>query len=426
MAYNPIPDNLIDVGDPVKKEIFQMIQDNEDDFDSRLNNLEGSTAKIVVFNQVLEKPQNTHKVGDTIISYLDLAEFIKQHDSSWILANGQSVVGSLYGNLTGKTTAPDMRGRYIRIKDNGAGVNPDGEIALGDFQADILKSHNHSDAGHSHPITDKTHTHTIQNDSHSHPITDVAHSHPITQTGHSHGVTDPQHSHGITDPSHKHGLLQAGGSTNRQVISRHANWSNNWIPAESDLIEYATTGITVNNAFTSISINNANANISVDNANSGITTTSASATGGNLTSNGTTLSTTDSGTASINNTGGLETRPKTITANAFIKINESSWEKALVFKSAYTFNLTSAIINSLLAGDSGTLQIDIKKGTSLNSLATVFSTRPSLDYTAGNYSNSSNADFSTIAVSPGEWLVVDIMSMQHGQNRFHVFVMGEV
>lgn len=46
MAFVTIDPNTIEVGDPLKKELFDRIKSNEDDHETRLNNLESTVAKI--------------------------------------------------------------------------------------------------------------------------------------------------------------------------------------------------------------------------------------------------------------------------------------------------------------------------------------------------------------------------------------------
>lgn len=46
MAFVTINPNTIEVGDPIKKELFDRIKANEDDHETRLSNLESTVAKI--------------------------------------------------------------------------------------------------------------------------------------------------------------------------------------------------------------------------------------------------------------------------------------------------------------------------------------------------------------------------------------------
>lgn len=77
--------------------------------------------------------------------YADLTEgqFQAQMGTGWVLADGRSVVGSSYESITSNSNIPDARATYLRMKDNGAGLDPNGDPALGSFQDDELESHNH-------------------------------------------------------------------------------------------------------------------------------------------------------------------------------------------------------------------------------------------------------------------------------------------
>jgi microcystin-dependent protein len=72
--------------------------------------------------------------------------------SGWLECNGQSTAP--YPKLAAITgaTVPDLRGEFIRGWDHGRGV--DAGRAIRSFQADELKSHNHTvnDPGHKHGI----------------------------------------------------------------------------------------------------------------------------------------------------------------------------------------------------------------------------------------------------------------------------------
>lgn len=87
---------------------------------------------------------NTAQVGDVVSSFLDEATFQSLRDTTWILCDGRSVAGSEFQSLTGLALAPDMRGRYPRMKDNGAGVDPAGDLALGTTYADQIANHAHN------------------------------------------------------------------------------------------------------------------------------------------------------------------------------------------------------------------------------------------------------------------------------------------
>lgn len=83
-------------------------------------------------------------VGTVLHSMLSVAQFQAQYGTNWVLADGSSCTGTKYASVTGATTLPDMRGAFLRGKNNGSTRNPDGDLALGTYTADKIGSHNHS------------------------------------------------------------------------------------------------------------------------------------------------------------------------------------------------------------------------------------------------------------------------------------------
>jgi hypothetical protein len=72
------------------------------------------------------------------------AQFQTLRGSEWVLMDGRSVVGSIYETITGEANIPDARGTYLRSKDNGRGLDPNGDPDLGTYQADEVNEHKHS------------------------------------------------------------------------------------------------------------------------------------------------------------------------------------------------------------------------------------------------------------------------------------------
>ena len=83
-------------------------------------------------------------VGTIIHSMLSTAQFATEYGDNWVLADGRSVTGTKYASVTGASTIPDMRGAFLRAKNNGSTRNPDGELSLGAYTVDKFASHNHS------------------------------------------------------------------------------------------------------------------------------------------------------------------------------------------------------------------------------------------------------------------------------------------
>lgn len=87
---------------------------------------------------------NTDPVGAVKWAMLDETQFQAQMGTGWILCDGRSVAGSDYETITGNSTVPDARATYLRFKDNGRGLDPNGDPALGSFQDDEFESHTHT------------------------------------------------------------------------------------------------------------------------------------------------------------------------------------------------------------------------------------------------------------------------------------------
>lgn len=144
-------------------------------------------------------------VGSIVHSMLTEAQFQAETREDWILADGGSVSGSRYTAITGNSNVPDLRGIYLRGKNNGrsdGNEDPTGDQALGTFEAD-------------------------QNQVHSHGVTDPTHAHSIIREG---GSSGSQETFDISTktPGNPHSY----SSTNAQ--------SNSWLG-------FSSTGITIDN-----------------------------------------------------------------------------------------------------------------------------------------------------------------------------------
>mgnify|MGYP003650388659 CR=1 FL=1 len=96
MAFTTIPSTSLDVGDPVTKELLDLVKSNEDDLDSRVTAVEGSTGKVVIFNEVIINAA-TLSAGGTVTG-LDLY----RAESNFNLTEAKVYIfakGSLTGNL---------------------------------------------------------------------------------------------------------------------------------------------------------------------------------------------------------------------------------------------------------------------------------------------------------------------------------------
>jgi hypothetical protein len=117
---------------------------------------------------------NIGAIGDVKTSFLTEAQFQTEHDSTWILCDGRSIVGTHLASVTGWINVPDLRGQFLRGKNNGrsdGNQDPDGEKNLGQFTNDKYRSHDHTTPIHTHSFSATTSSNGAHNhiqDEHSH------------------------------------------------------------------------------------------------------------------------------------------------------------------------------------------------------------------------------------------------------------------
>ncbi|MBF0208367.1 MAG: hypothetical protein HQK53_15930 [Oligoflexia bacterium] len=128
--------------------------------------------KILAIQQVeiTRLKTNTGSVGDVRASVLTPAQFREKNGSSWTLMDGSTLaLTDELRILTGMTTVPDARGRFLRMKDHSAGVDVAGDVAIGTKENDSTKRPNvdftlntNSVGNHSHSISDPGHSHNFR------------------------------------------------------------------------------------------------------------------------------------------------------------------------------------------------------------------------------------------------------------------------
>jgi len=147
-------------------------------------------------------------VGTVVASMLDESTFQAQNDSSpirWVLADGQSVIGSKYQTLTGQANVLDLRGIMVRA------ANGDRDDDLGDpANAAVLAYNADRNKSHTHSVTDPGHVHGInEHGGHTHLF-----NQPISLTPFRYDDDDKfpftYDAHGVTDPLTMAGLTKTG------------------------------------------------------------------------------------------------------------------------------------------------------------------------------------------------------------------------
>ena len=96
MAFTTIPASDLDIGDPLKKELLDLIKSNQDDLNSRITAVEGSAGKIIIFNEIILNAATLS--GGGTITGVDLY----RAESDFNLTDAKVYIfekGSLTGNL---------------------------------------------------------------------------------------------------------------------------------------------------------------------------------------------------------------------------------------------------------------------------------------------------------------------------------------
>lgn len=119
-------------------------------------NKETDEIKVADTSNVLRKfMASSAALGDVKASILSEAQFTTEMGAGWTLADGKDVTGSDYHTLTTNTTIPDMRGQFLRGKNNGrvdGEENPDGDLAIGVQTTDKLGPMTITGGSHDHRL----------------------------------------------------------------------------------------------------------------------------------------------------------------------------------------------------------------------------------------------------------------------------------
>jgi len=122
------------------EEALISIQSDMGDYQIRIPMLEANTSEF------------SKGIGEIVASLMTEEVFIATHGNDWVLANGSPAPsGSEYKKYIDKylphlkSKLPDLRGVFLRGKNHNRpnGGNEDGDLSLGTYQVDELKSHNH-------------------------------------------------------------------------------------------------------------------------------------------------------------------------------------------------------------------------------------------------------------------------------------------
>lgn len=125
---------------------LQKIQEEETSYIDSLSQrlIQKCAANI---NELLDQYGNRTILGEIKISALSVEQFIARRGSGWVPMIGQDIAGSDYAPsllaIKGDTILPDMRGKFMRVSDNGRNLDREPARNYNSDQDDVNTSHRH-------------------------------------------------------------------------------------------------------------------------------------------------------------------------------------------------------------------------------------------------------------------------------------------
>lgn len=118
-------------------------------------------------------------------------------------------------------------------------------------------------------------------------------------------------------------------------------------------------------------------------------------------------------------------------ANLNQYVTDDTLERVMLFRASRNLRIINAQIYVLSSSSGalptgGILEFDIRVGTDISALTTVFATKPSVTgLTEGSTNSSVNFVTDGELVNQGEWIALDITNLQIGQSRIFIDVFAE-
>lgn len=108
----------------------------------------GCVVSLVSFDQARGAgiQVHAHPIGAFICSRDTETQFQREMGAGWVLYDGRNVAGSKWASKYGTNTLDDMRGAFVRMKNNGRSdgkENSYGDLALGTYSYDAPGDHSH-------------------------------------------------------------------------------------------------------------------------------------------------------------------------------------------------------------------------------------------------------------------------------------------
>lgn len=131
-------------------------------------------------------------------------------------------------------------------------------------------------------------------------------------------------------------------------------------------------------------------------------------------------------------TGDSETRPQNEGVNFFICIDLSTKDKIIRIKARESFTITNIkgyLVDNAGLPTSGNFEFDIKVGSTIAGLSSIFSVKPVLAYSGGIADGDATSSGTVVSggydVTAGDWIQIDITSIMVGQSGYMLSIFGE-
>lgn len=104
MAYTPIPTGSIRVGDPITKELWDLLRSNFEDHEERLTVLGGGSGKISLFNTDIKIGSNASGILTGVLYYEVLQSCIITEGAIRLFTKSPATTGSLTVDIKKNTS----------------------------------------------------------------------------------------------------------------------------------------------------------------------------------------------------------------------------------------------------------------------------------------------------------------------------------
>jgi microcystin-dependent protein len=399
MAFTTIPSAWTDTGKAITRALMDRIRTNLDDVNSRIDTISIAAGSKEIFNDLVEADESV-PIGTVLpFSGPDLPSGFRFCDGSAVNAADFPELHAIVG-----ANVPDMRGRTIVGKDN-----------MGGSAANRVTSGGSGIVGTNLGAVGGTETHTLTGAQMAHNHT-MAHTHTLA---HTHGMV---HQHNI---AHTH-----GSGSYAAAITMHSGGTFDYRLKSAPIYTADRRSGSIGSEAISLSTNTGVSIVGTsddtNNSNSGSSSQSSTASASTETTSAASLSTT-SAVSSVTATAHQNTQPSIIQNYMIRALNVIDTNSKLIVKRInQAVRVNNVIVSPSDQGTSGTLELDIKKGTSIAGASlSIFSVKPTLDWN-DTTAQSGTTDSNNNLLDVGDYLVISIETTQANLKSFHLLITGDL